>query len=114
MKTIRTHDGKILQIDPNTDPWIFKTPHSTMRTSVDYKQGEDLHVRTLPDGNVYYYLISWTDWQRESKESYQTLSEEEVKEFLLKKAHLAGKIGLDPDIIDRIERYFPGLLKRRR
>ena len=94
MRTIRTTDGKWLQIDPKTDPWIFKTPHSSVRASLDYRQGEDLYLRTLPDGTQYYYVISWTDWQRESKEAY--------------------RIGLDPDILDRIEKYFPGLLKKRR
>lgn len=114
MKTILTTDGKWLQVDPKTDPWIFKTPHSTVRTSLDYRQGEDLHLRTLPDGTRYYYLITWTDWQRESKEAFRTLSEEEAKDFLIHKAQSAGKIGLDPDITDRIEKYFPGLLKQRR
>ena len=114
MKTIRTKDGKWLQIDPKTDPWILKTPHSSVRASLDYRKGEDLYLRTLPDGTQYYYLISWTDWQRESKEAYRTLSEEEAKDFLIKKAQSAGKIGLDPDILDRIEKYFPGLLKKRR
>ncbi|ABD40949.1 hypothetical protein Mhun_1202 [Methanospirillum hungatei JF-1] len=114
MRTIRTTDGKWLQIDPKTDPWIFKTPHSSVRASLDYRQGEDLYLRTLPDGIHYYYVISWTDWQRESKEAYRTLSEEEAKDFLIKKAQSAGKIGLDPDILDRIEKYFPGLLKKRR
>ncbi len=114
MKTIRTTDGKWLQIDPKTDPWILKTPHSSVRASLDYRKGEDLYLRTLPDGTQYYYLISWTDWQRESKEAYRTLSEDEAKDFLIKKAQSAGKIGLDPDISDRIEKFFPGLLKRRR
>lgn len=114
MKTIRTTDGKWLQIDPKTDPWILKTPHSSVRASLDYRKGEDLYLRALPDGTQYYYLISWTDWQRESKEAYRTLSEDEAKDFLIKKAQSAGKIGLDPDISDRIDKYFPGLLKRRR
>ncbi len=92
----------------------MKTPHSSVRASLDYRKGEDLYLRTLPDGTQYYYLISWTDWQRESKEAYRTLSEDEAKDFLIKKAQSAGKIGLDPDISDRIEKFFPGLLKRRR
>lgn len=114
MKTIRTSDGKWLQIDPKTDPWIFKTPRSAIRASLDYRQGENLYIRKLPDGTQHYYLISWTDWQRESKEAYKTLSEEEAKKFILEKTQSAGKIGLDPDILDKIEKFFPGLLKRRR
>ena len=114
MKTIRTKDGKWLQIDPQTDPWIYKTPHSSVRASLDYRKGEDLYIRKLPDGLVYYYMVTWTDWQRESKEAFHTLSAEEAKEFLLQKAQSAGKIGLDPDIIDRIERFFPNLLQRKR
>ena len=82
MKTIRTTDGKWLSIDPNTDPWIFKTPHSNVRASLDYRKGDDLYLRTLPDGTHCYYMISWTDWQREYKESFRTLSEEEAKDFL--------------------------------
>ena len=114
MKTIRTHDGKWLPIDPKNDIWIFKTPHSTVRASLDYRQGEDLYVRMAPDGARYYYLISWTDWQRETKEAFRTLPEDEVRVFLLKKAQDAGKIGLDPDLSDRIDIHFPGLLKKRR
>lgn len=111
MKTIRTSDGKWLNIEPKTDPWIFKTPHSTVRAGLDYRQGEDLHIRDIADGKRYYYLISWVDWQRESKESFRTLSEDEVKNFIREKVKAAGKIGLDPDISDRIEKYLPGLLK---
>ena len=114
MKTIRTSDGTWLDIDPKTDTWLFKSPHSTVRAGLDYRQGEDLHIRKTPDGKVFYYVISWVDWSRESKESFRTVSEEEAKEFLKGKAKEAGRIGLDPDIADRIDKFFPGLLRGKR
>lgn len=113
-KLIRMPDGKILEVNPETDPCIIRMPRPATRTGTDYAQGEDLYVRTGTTGERYYYVITWTIWTRDLKESYRTLTEEQKDQFIMDQVKKAGKIGLDPDIVDRIEKFFPGLLKRKR
>jgi len=113
-KIILTPEKKMLEVDPGTDPSIIKMPRPPSRTGTDYAQGEDLYLRTTPDGKRQYYAVSWTLCQRDLRESYRTLRIEEAEQFILDQVKKAGKIGLDPDVIDQIEKYFPGLLRRRR
>ena len=113
-KTIRTTAGEWLDINPETDTWIIKSPRPSSRTGSDYAHGEDLYLMTDPAGVRRYYVISWVSWGRDFKESYRTLSEEQKDQFIKERRVKAGKIGMDPDVIDRIEKYFPGLLKAKK
>jgi hypothetical protein len=110
-KTIRTTTGDWLEINPDTDIWIIKKPRPTSKTGGDYAKGEDLYLINDAKGVRHYYVITWVSWSRDFKESYRTLSEEQKDLFIKERVLKAGKIGLDPDVKDRIEKYFPGLLK---
>lgn len=113
-KIILTPEKKMLEVDPGTDPCIIRMPRPASRTGTDYAQGEDLYRRTTPDGDHHYYIISWTLCQRDFRESYRTVQSKEAEQFILDQVKKAGKIGLDPDVVDQIEKFFPGLLSRRR
>lgn len=110
-KTIRTAEGKWLEINPETDIWIIKKPRPSSWNTPDYAQGEDLYMKNDASGARQYYVISWTAWSRDIKEAFRTLNEEQKDQFIRDYVKKAGKIGLDPDLSDRIEKYFPGLLK---
>lgn len=113
-KTIRTTTGEWLDINPETDTWIIKSPRPAARVGSDYAQGEDLYMMTDPGGKRNYYIISWVSWSRDFKESYRTLNEEQKDQFIRDRIQKAGKIGLDPDILDRIDKYFPNLRKSKK
>ena len=112
-KTIRTTEGKWLEINPEKDTILIQNPRPATRTGTDYAQGEDLYLMTDPQGVRHYYVISWVSMGRDFKESYRTLTEEQKDQFIKDRVKKAGKIGLDPDVVDRIEAEFPGLLKRK-
>jgi len=112
-KTIRTADGKWLEINPETDVNVIRQPRSVTRTGTDFAHGEDLYLMTDTHGVRHYYVISWVVEGRSTKESYRTLNEEQKDQFIREQVHKAGKIGLDPDVADHIEELFPGLLKKR-
>ncbi len=109
-RTIRTTDGKWLEINPDADIGLLKTPRPTTRVGADYAHGEDLYLKEGPGGR-HYYIISWVVTGRDLKESFHTLNEEEKDQYIREWVRKAGKIGLDPDDADRIEKFFPGLLK---
>lgn len=113
-RTILTKEGKWLEINPATDTWIIKIPRPTARVGSDYAQGEDLYLMDDTSGTRHYYVISWLSWSREFKESFHTLNEEQAHQFILDHKKKAGKIGLDPDVVDKIDKYFPNLLKTKR
>lgn len=113
-KTIRSADGSWLEIDPGADTAIIRRPRPENRNTSDYAQGEDLFMRVTPGGERKYYIISWTAWGRDYKEAYRTMTEEQKNQFILDQMKKAGKIGLDPDVTDKIESLFPGLLKQKR
>ena len=108
-KTIRTTKGAWLEINPETDTWIIKTPRPTSRIGADYARGEDLFLLNDAKGVRHYYVISWVSQNRKIEESFRTLDEEQKDQFIRERIQKAGKIGLDPDILDRIDTYFPGL-----
>ena len=112
-KTIRTAEGKWLVINPEKDVWILKAPRPTTRVGADYAHGEDLYLKEDGSGARHYYVISWVALGRDIKESFHTLNEEQKDQFIKEWVRKAGKIGLDPDVSDRIEKFFPGLLKRK-
>jgi hypothetical protein len=111
-KIVRTRDGKSLVINPEADTCIIRMPRPATRTGTDYLQGEDLYMTTDATGDRHFYVISWTAWSRDNKESYRVITTEQKDQFIRDQVKKAGKIGLDPDVADRIEKFFPGLLKR--
>ncbi|PKL60905.1 MAG: hypothetical protein CVV33_00290 [Methanomicrobiales archaeon HGW-Methanomicrobiales-4] len=113
-KTIRTTTGDWLEINPETDTWIIRTSRPTTRIGADYAKGEDLYLMNDAKGIRHYYIVSWVSQNRDYKESFKTCNEEEKDQFIRDRVLKAGKIGLDADITDRIEKYFPGLLKAKK
>lgn len=113
-KTIRTTTGDLLNINPDTDTWIIRTPRPTTRIGADYAKGEDLFLMDDAKGVRHYYVVSWVSQNRDFKESFRTLNEEQKDQFIRDRVQKAGRIGLDPDITDRIGKYFPGLLKEKK
>ena len=112
-KTIRTADGRWLDINPDTDVNIIRQPRNVTRAGTDFAHGEDLHLTTDVHNVRHYYIISWVAEGRSIKESYRTLTEEQKDQFIRDHVRKAGKIGLDPDVADNIEKLFPGLLTRK-
>lgn len=112
-KTIRTAEGNWLEINPDTDICVIRQPRPATRTGTDFAQGEDLYLMTDSQGVRHYYVITWVSWGRDFKESYRTLNEDQKDQFIREHVRKAGKIGLDPDVADRIEELFPGLLRRK-
>jgi len=112
-KTIRTADGKWLEINPDTDVKIILQARHVTRTGTDFAHGEDLYLTTDIHGVRHYYIVSWVAEGRSTKESYRTLNEDQKDQFIREHVRKAGKIGLDPDLIDHIEELFPGLLKHK-
>jgi hypothetical protein len=110
-KTILTTEGKRLEINPDTDTCLIRQPRPVTRTGTDYAHGEDLYLTDDRAGIRHYYVISWILQAGDYKESYRTLDEQEKDRFILAYRKKAGKIGLDPDVSDRLGKYFPGLLK---
>ena len=113
MITVRTPENSWVQIDPMTDTPLYRMTRNVVNVGADYAQGEDLYTHVKPEKTIYY-IISWVAWQRTSKESYRIVSIEEAKKFILDISRKAGKIGLDPDVSDRIEKHFPGLLTKKK
>ncbi|MFH0966078.1 MAG: hypothetical protein V1862_00120 [Methanobacteriota archaeon] len=113
-KTIRTTTGEWLEINPETDTWLIKTTRPTSWNEADYAKGEDLYLMNDANGVRHYYIISWVAQNRHFIESYRTCDEEQKDQFIKDRVLKVGKIGLDPDIADRIEKYFPGLLKAKK
>ncbi len=112
-KTIRVADGTWLDINPETDITIIRQPRPTTRTGTDYVKGDDLYMTTDRHGARRYYVISWVECNRDYKESFRTLTEEQKDQFIREYVKKAGRIGLDPDLAEHIETLFPGLLKRK-
>ena len=109
MKLIRSPDGRNLQVDPTVDFIVYKAPRPQTRIGSDYLTGEDLFVRKDAEGD-HYYSIKWFDWRHPDKGTYQVLTKIQAESFILKLRKKSGKIGLDPDLIERIKRIFPDLL----
>jgi len=110
MQVLKTPDGKKVVVNCQTDECLFKAARNPPNTGTAYTSGTDLYRHVSRIGNVYYYTFSWSMWQG-SVDSYELITEEQAKLFLLNRMMLTGWSKLDEDEIKRAEELFPGIFK---
>ncbi len=105
---LRTPEGKKVAINPRDDEQLYSAPRNPPNTGTAYTAGTDLYVHRARSGRNYFYTHSWSMWQG-TEDSYNLLTEDEAKEFLLSKAESSGHTELGSGERDRAEELFPGL-----
>lgn len=103
---LMTPDGKKVAINPRGDPEIYSAPHNPPNTGTAYTSGTDLLAHKARSGKVYFYTYHWSMWEG-TQSSYNLLTDEEAKQFILEKAQGTGYNGLSD--VERAEEYFPGI-----
>jgi len=105
---LKTPDGKKVVINRETDECLFKAARNPPDTGTAYTSGVDLYRHVSRKGNVYYYTFGWSMWQG-SVDTYELISEQQAKLFLLNHMMLTGWNKLDEDEQKRAEELFPGI-----
>jgi len=108
MHVLKTPDGKKVVVNRQTDECLFKAARNPPNTGTAYTTGEDLYRHVSRKGNVYYYTFSWSMWAG-STDSYELITEEQAKLFLLNHMIRGGRNILDEDEQKRAEELFPGI-----
>lgn len=101
-----TPENKKVKICVRKDVKLYASPENPPNTGTRYTSGTDLLVHQARSGKNYFYLHSWSLWQG-SEDSFQLITDEEAKNFLLRKASLGYPAGLDNSDIELIKEYFP-------
>lgn len=104
---LMTPDGKKVQADITKDERLYDAPHNPPNTGTAYTSGTDLYVHKARSGKTYFYTHFWSMWQG-TDSSYELLTEDEAKEFILDKAQGAGYVA-GGVMDDACEKYFPGI-----
>jgi hypothetical protein len=89
---LMTPEGKKLQVSLEKDATLYVAPHNPPNTGTAYTSGTDLYCHKARSGKVYFYTYFWSMWQG-VEDSYQLISEDEAKTFVLQKATQSGYVG---------------------
>jgi hypothetical protein len=107
---LKTPDGRKVVVNRQTDECLFKAARNPPNTGTAYTSGVDLYRHVSRKGNVYYYTYHWSMWQG-SVDTYELITEEEAKQFLLKHMMMTGYDKLDEDEQKRAEELFPNIFE---
>lgn len=108
MYVLRTDDNKKVVINRKTDECLYLAPRNPPNTGLSYTSGVDLYMHIAKSGKRYFYLYHWSMWQG-TEPYYELITEDEAKEFLLKKAGLSGWSALTESEIKRANELFPSI-----
>jgi hypothetical protein len=107
---LMTPEGKKVAINSKEDVEIYSAPHNPPNTGTSYTAGTDLLAHKARSGKIYFYTYRWSMWEG-SQSSYELLTDNEAKQFLLEKAQGTGYNGLGYSGKERAEEYFPGIFE---
>jgi len=86
---LMTPEGKKVKINMKEDMRLYDAPHNPPNTGTRYTSGTDLFAHKARSGNWYFYEYQWSMWQG-TEPSINLVTEEEAKEFIVRKAGKAG------------------------
>jgi hypothetical protein len=104
-KILKTDSGKIIEINPDRDLYLYKAPVNPPNTGTQFTRGADLYAHKTRNGNWYYYLLTWSMWQGDSG-GPELISRDEAISFLQDKATLTGWAELDEREIEKAVEHF--------
>jgi hypothetical protein len=107
---LKTPEGKKVVCNTGTDEILYKAPINPPNTGTAYTRGTDLYTHVSRSGNRYFYFRHWSMWQGEEG-SYELISSEEAKNFLLDKMHGGYWAGLEDSELERAKELFPDFLE---
>jgi len=99
---LMTPEGKRVVVNREKDECIYASPQNPPNTGMTYTRGIDLYRHVSRKGNEYYYTYSWSMWQGEES-SYQLISKDQAREFLLDRAGVSGWAALNEEEVKRIK-----------
>ena len=105
---LKTPEEKIVVVNLRTDEQLYAAPQNPPNTGTAYLTGTDLYRHVARSGRAYYYLYHWSMWQG-SVDTYNLISEDEAKAFLIKKAGGSCWTRPSEEEMKRIEEVFPGI-----
>ena len=108
MTILMTLNGKKVKINPPTDICLYESPVNPPNTGTSYTRGADLFAHRARSGTIYFYLYHWSMWQGEEG-SYQLITEENAKKFLLEVAQESGYAKITEEEWEKILEVFPSL-----
>jgi hypothetical protein len=92
MQLLMTPEGKKITVRTDSDHCLYNAPYNPPNTGTNYTAGTDLYHHRARSGNEYYYTRSWSMWQG-SEDSYELITEDAAKAFILERACRAGYVG---------------------
>jgi len=105
---LMTPEGKKVVITRSTDEQLYDAPNNPPNTGTRYTAGTDLYAHKARSGTWYYYTYTWSMWQG-TEDEYALITEDEAREFILRKASDAGHGRLSDDERETCEKHFPGI-----
>ena len=102
---LMTPDAKRVVVDPKIDQEIYRAPRNPPDTGTQYLSGTDIHAHKARSGKIYFYAYNWSMWQG-TETSIELLTRNEVEDFLIAKAGLAGWGRIDESEAKRLEEEF--------
>lgn len=105
---LMTPEGKKVMINKKEDVALYESPVNPPNTGTRYTSGTDLYAHKARSGKLYFYEYHWSMWEG-TEESYNLLTEDEAKKFLLEVATMTGYACLSGSEKAMAEEYFPGL-----
>ena len=106
---LTTPEGKKIVCDTKKDERVYTAPVNPPNTGSRYTRGTDLLLHKSRAGQRYFYFEQWSMWAGEG-ESYQLITSEEAKQFLLTKLQGNRWDSLDNKGLERAKELFPDLL----
>jgi hypothetical protein len=107
MIILTTPEDKKVKINQEKDALLYDAPANPPNTGTTYTDGTDLYAHRARSGAVYFYTKSWSMWQG-VETTYELLSEEEARQFIIDRAGGTDYIrgGVDAE---NAEKYLPGI-----
>lgn len=105
---LMTPEGKKVVINRSTDEQLYDAPNNPPNTGTRYTSGTDLYAHKARSGTWYYYTYAWSMWQG-TEDEYALTTEDEAREFILRKASEAGHGRLSDDERETCEKHFRGI-----
>jgi len=100
-----TDDRKKVKIDMDKDTRLYSAPVNPPNTGTSYTSGRDLYMHKSRSGKIFFYIYSWSMWQGVDS-TFELISEEEAKDFILEKACCFGHEALSWVEIEQAKHFF--------
>ena len=101
---LKTPEGDFINITRGKNICLYLAPEGFP----GYTRGTNLFMHISPSGRRYFYTYRWSLWAGEDPAIIELISEEEARDFLLKRAQWSGLEGLKPVEIELAKKIFPG------